>query len=413
MALAACAAIALAGLSATPPASAGGFAVRDNSTSGLMTSFAGVTAFGYDPSFQIYNPATLADLPGRQVTVDLKGFFPSASMTATNATAPTFAGGGNLTGLGNSGEMTDPQFGPTAFGSWRFSDRFTAGVALYSPFAVIIGTNPIWAGEYQLLSTKMVAYDMQLGGAYQVNDWLALGGAINVQYFDADLRRLEFIGFTSAEGYVKGNDVGVGYDVGFTLTPNERTRIGVNYRSAINHSLSGTAGVVIGPPMPAVTDLTTPDSLTVGLSERLTKRLTFLADFGWTGWSKFKGFTIHLPGGPEVRPQYWRDTWHAALGVRYALNDSLTLATGVLFDQGVSTGDSNTLSPDGDRVQLGVGFEKRMSDKVRLGVALSHMMIAEAPINVTETQGGNAGSSLTGSFKSHVTTIGVNLTTSW
>ncbi len=405
-------ALALSTAFTAGPVSAAGFFVRENSTSAMMTSFAGATAFAYDPSYQIYNPATLADLPGRQFTVDLKAFLPSAVIDVRAANSPAALGYANLIGLGDSGKMVGPAASPTAFGSWQITDRFTAGLGFYAPFAVLLKPRPVWAGEYQLFSTKMTDIDVQVSGTYRITDWLAAGGAINIERYRADLRQVEFVN-VSSEGFVRGSDTRLGYDFGLTITPADGTRIGLNYRSAIDHALSGAAGVTTGPPDRAQTSFTTPDFLTLGLSQKITDDLTLLADAGWTGWSKFDGFRVDLASSPEqVRSENWRDTWHGAVGVRYALNDGLTLGAGVLFDQGAARNSSDSFSPDADRVEMGVGVEKRLSGDIHLAFALSRLKLDDAPIDTVEASGGNAGTSLKAVFKCHLDTIGLSLTAS-
>jgi long-chain fatty acid transport protein len=67
-------------------AEAGGFFVREQSTSAMGSAFAGASAVGNDPSNLYFNPALIADQPGNRATIDARAFFPEAEINADSAT---------------------------------------------------------------------------------------------------------------------------------------------------------------------------------------------------------------------------------------------------------------------------------------------------------------------------------------
>ncbi len=407
-------AVVLAATLSATSSLAAGFYVRSNSTTAMITNFAGSGSYGYDPSNQFYNPATLSDLPGWQVMFDLRGFLPNAEIEVDSATAPD---GSDISSLGNSGELTSAAVAPAGYASFQVADDLVMGLSVSSPFVAILDSDPVWAGQYQLLSTDFVTFNGQISAAYRVTDWLAVGGGVNVQYFDFKASNLQDFptpfGTITSPGTLKGDDTALGFNFGVRIDPHEDVRVGVSYRSRIKHSFQGTASAD-DPAIPsqgASFALTTPDMATLSVSYDVDEDLTLLADVGWTNWSAFQGFTVRFesPFQPDaVRRVEFRDTWHGALGFRYEIDEGFTVGSGALFDQSAATGGNNTLSPDGHRVEFGAGLNKTITDNISVNLAANHLIVMRSDIDVA-----NAGGTLKGDFHANVTAIGMNVVMKW
>src|SRR5262245_35430673 len=101
-------------ISATTNASAGAFGLREQSTYGQGSSFAGVAACG-SLSSMFWNPATMTQAPGKQFELSLSGIFPYASNTP--------ASGSTLTalGFGGTGNVIDTVLLPAGYVSWQIN----------------------------------------------------------------------------------------------------------------------------------------------------------------------------------------------------------------------------------------------------------------------------------------------------
>ena len=86
--------------------------------------------------------------------------------------------------------------------------------------------------------------------SYQVTPWLALGAGAQIQRTDARLTNAAFFG-RAGEGKVElqADDTGFGFTAGALITPWAGTKLGVGFRSAIDHTLDGD--VKINPPVGA------------------------------------------------------------------------------------------------------------------------------------------------------------------
>lgn len=90
--------------------------------------------------------------------------------------------------------------------------------------------------------------------AAKLSDQLSIGAGLNIQYADAELSNAIDFGLigrrvglpTTPQGAdgavnIRGDDWSLGYNVGLMYTPSPNTRIGLAYRSGINHELEGKA----------------------------------------------------------------------------------------------------------------------------------------------------------------------------
>lgn len=392
-------------------ADAGGFFVRQQSVSAQSTAFAGAAARGVDPSHLFFNGATIADNPGASYTLDFRLFLPDVEINARRATSLL---GADVTRRGDSGSMADTALAPGLFASTAITEDFFIGVGVTAPFAVVIETDPIWAGQFQLLRTDMTTYNVNPVFSWKVRPGITISGGLQVQRFEADLRKTEILPvgpfvFAEAQGFLKGDDTSLGVTAGLLLEPFDGLRIGAGYRSEINHRLMGTAGADLQgiPEDRANFDVTTPQMVTLGVEAQITDRIALLGEVEWIDWSVFNGFVIDFESGrpTEIRPQDWRDTWFYSAGVRIKVDERTQISAGASYDQGISTGASNTLSPDGNRTGVAFGLTREVSETSELRFSYMHLFIADAPIN-TRNQSGT----LLANFESDLDVFGVSWT---
>ena len=399
----------------TTEGQASGFFVREQSTTGMASAFAGASAGTGDASGMFYNPATIIDLDRNQTNIDLRLFMPDVEIEAHAATSLL---GANAIGFGDSGAMADTAVAPAAFATTRISPDTVLGLGFSAPFAVVIETQPQWAGQYQLVKTEMLSWSVTPVIAHRLHETLTVSAGLNYQHFEVDLRKKEILPiappfvFAESLGFLRGEDEALGFVAGVLWEPHEETRIGLGYRSEVKHELSGLAGVELAafPHDGAHFTVRTPQMVTLGLQQKLTDDLTFLGEVQWTEWSVFTGFDISFDSGRanELRPQVWQDTWFFSGGLRYQILEHTSVSAGFAVEEAISTGAGNSLSPDGDRRQLTFGISQDLSDDLTVNASYSHTWFDDAQINVTNTSG-----TLAGTFHSDLDIFGFSLTHRW
>ena len=256
---------------ATAAANAGGFALREQSSYGQGSSFAGVAAGG-DLSSMFWNPATMTQAPGIQIETVGTAIIPSAKHTVTS---------GTFSILGGTGDSANDALVPAGYASWQVNRDLWLGLAINSPYGLSVSFPDVWAGRNYAGDTTLRSYNFTPSIAYQINNWLSVGAGVQFQYAKADLSTglpINSFGLPPGLGNqldISGHGWGYGFTAGITVTPTPTTTIGLGYRSTINQKISGTLtlppGPVFSPPFSTPGDVSTtlnlPDVVSLGLRQ--------------------------------------------------------------------------------------------------------------------------------------------------
>jgi long-chain fatty acid transport protein len=112
-----------------------------------------------------------------------------------------------------------------------------------------------------------------------------------------------------------------------------------------------------------------------------------MGNLGWQDWSEFAEATLETEGGATTSSLLLQDTWHAAVGVQYTLNEKTRLNAGVAFDTSMyeDQSQSSLAIPSGATWRLGAGMQYALSPKSDLGVAVEY---ADAEATLAAPGGG-------------------------
>lgn len=178
------------------------------------------------------------------------------------------------------------------------------------------------------------------------------------------------------------------------LKPTKQTRVGVNYRSDVNHTLSGrfkvtgTAGSNFD--IAGTAKLSTPDILNLAIAQDLTDKWTVMAQANWYGWSNFDAITVRNAAGGIASNtiQDYQDTWGFALGAEYKYSDMWTFRGGFQHDQTPTTDQYRTTRiPDGDRNWYALGATYHKDQKWSFDVGLAYVDVSKESINLSRNSG--------------------------
>jgi long-chain fatty acid transport protein len=386
----------------TTAAEAGGFAVREQSAYFQGSSFAAAAAGGPSISSMFWNPATMTQAaPGLTTESNYTGFFGRTNITPSAATG-AFPG---LLGRGSSGDIAEDALIPASYTVWKATDRLAFGFALTSPFGLVTAPHNDWAGMFYSRLSRVFTINAMPSVAYQLNDWISVGVGLQVQYMKVKLDSAfpgSSIPPTLPDSLsIRGDSVDFGFTAGVTLTPTPWTTIGIGYRSQIDQRLDGQierpaflfpvgAGFVTipGTIMTANPTVPLPDSINVGVRQRISPAFTLLGTFEWTNWSRLQNIDTRVvgplaPGIPAVLPFPWRDGYFGSVGREYQWSPLLALRTGIGFEQSPITDRvRGTRLPDADRVWLSAGLTYNWSERLSIEFGYSHVFVKEARINI-------------------------------
>ncbi len=444
--------LAVAGALVAPQrAEASAFQLKENSAKSMGRAYAGSATAGGDVSVVVNNPAAMTDLKGTYFQADVTAinFGSKFSGSAHDAMGRPISGGN-----GGDGGTTMPV--PALFFATQVSDRWHVGAGFSVPFGFLTEYDHNWVGRYNAIKSKFESLDGTLSASFDVSDTFAVGASFIAQRTSAELTSainfnavglglvqqaaqagaitpIQAAGLAQQVGLVvppgsdglariKGDDWGYGWQLGgyWKLTPNDR--FAFNYRSKIDHKLEGTGNFTVptnvqallanptvaallagagGVPFTHTTgpaDFTTPATATASFWHQ-DEKFGLGFDLAWTKWDVFKQLRVDYgnPAQPPSVEQYdWRNTWYAAVGGDYYLNDKVTLRAGVSVD--TTPTHASTRSPrvpDSTRKFLSFGVGYKASEHFEVNAGYTHIFVNNAHIQGVASA---TGDTLTGSF---------------
>jgi long-chain fatty acid transport protein len=379
-------------LAAASAAQAGGFAVRQQSAYGAGASFAGIAAGGSLSSI-FWNPANLADVRRIEIEITGSGVFAHADVKLDPLPALGFGGS-------NEGNIAEHAFIPAGYGAYRVNERVVIGVGINVPYGLTTkyDNNSVLSQNGIAGKSEIKSLNVNPAISVDVTDWLALALGAQIEYFDARLTRqaLGPLGIST----LKGDDVGFGFTAGIRFTPVNGTDLGLGYRSFINHKLDGeletpNAGVF----NVDYDGVNLPDTVTLGLRQRITERLRVMAGAEWSNWSRFD--TVEVEGGPAPieLPFDYDDGWFFALGGEFDVTQRAAVRAGISYDLSpIGKEVRNFRLPYNDALAFSIGASYQHDARLSLDLGYSFSKLEDAEILAD----GDGGPEVNGPFSGHV-----------
>jgi long-chain fatty acid transport protein len=423
------AATALTLIAGMSTAHASSFAIRSGlGAEGLGMAYAGAAAGGIGLSSMAWNPATITMHPGRTSNWNFTYIRANASYEQTRpATAggvpiqfiPAGLGGpGTQSGSGNIGG--EGSLVPASYSAWQLSDQFWVGVTTGAPWGLRSkADNQVYAGQTYGRSAKIRSINVAPTFGYKVNDWLSVGGAIQVQQFNARLSQATSLSAGATPAILDADNISWGYRFGVTLKPTEATTIGIAYRSSIRHELNGEflGTSAANPLIPIKANLNLPDSVVVGISHQFNEQWQGHLGAEWTNWSRFRRIPIvsKTSGLPVTSLNFvYDDSWYFSGGVEYKINSQLTLRAGVGYElSAVNDTNRTVFISDNDRVWLALGGSYKISNQMQFDLGYSYIHVNKAAANYNPTHPQFRGIDAGFEAKPYINIVSAGLTYRW
>ena len=377
-------------------ASAAGFALIEQSGSGMGNAYAGAAAVAEDASTVFFNPAGMSFLQGPQAAVAAHVISLSAEFAGT-ATNPAALGGGAATG-GTGGDAGGEAVVPNLYFTMPVGERLSLGLGVNVPFGLTTEYDADWVGRFQGVKSELTSININPSVSYKFSEKFSIGGGVNYQQLDAELTNAVVLG-AGLEGSTKleADDDAWGWNIGamFQVTP--VTRIGVAYRSEIEYALEGSVTTTLGgaPVAPASgpsgAEVTLPDMFSLSVAHTMSDRLQLLADATRTGWSSINQIPVVNTTNGTLRDNLvldFDDSWRYSIGANYKFSETWILKAGIAYDETPVTGATtrSVRLPDNDRTWISFGGQMKVGQKGRLDLGYSHLFIDDAEINNTRSQ---------------------------
>lgn len=381
------AALVLTGVAAaTSTALAAGFQLTEQSSLGAGRAYAGAGIVGDDLSAVHYNPAGMTLLEGTR-------FQAGGVWIGINADYSS-----DISDESENGRLKG-QMIPAGYVTHQVNDQIWLGFAMTVPFGMGTEYSKNWEGADRGTNAKIYTFDMNPSIAWKVNDFLSIGGGISVQYAKAELG----MGLSGmGHGKVEADSWDWGYNFGLMISPTDKLRFGLAYRSSIEHNAEGDTKLSgMKPPLNNIlegqnfgmsTTLETPDTIMLTGTWEATEKLRLSGLIRWANWSKFKELNIEnelplivsssLP--PTIKgglsnidiENDWQDTWLFSVGADYRINDAFTIRGGLAYETSPIDDQSTRMAviPDTDRVWLSLGASWYPTQDLQFDIGGTYLM---------------------------------------
>ncbi|MFJ4130771.1 OmpP1/FadL family transporter [Pseudomonas cyclaminis] len=380
---------------------ASGFALNEQSISGMGSGFAGRSSSAEDASTVFGNPAGMARLKSEQVSVGGAMLFAKSDISQTRS---TFGGQ-------EDGDMVPVTTVPMGYYVKPIDEHWAFGVGFYVPFGLMTDYGSDFAGRYYANKSEVTTLTFQPTVSYAFNDKVSIGFGPTINRISGELSGMVPNPLSPGrnDGKLKstGDDTALGFNVGILVQATDRTRLGMTYHSKVSYRLDAKTKVtdglfsvlgVSGRSYDASLEVDTPESVDMSLTHQLDDDWTLYAGSTWTRWSRFKELTSETKGLPPLlsaqlgsvtEEQNWHDTWAHAIGAAYKLNDQWVLRSGFSVDQSPTNNtDRGPRIPTGDRKVFSVGAGWTPANNFTIDVAYSYLWEESVQINhVSATRG--------------------------
>ncbi len=406
------------------PAFAAGFALRETDATSVASAYVGGVSRATDASTVLLNPAGMSLLEYSELEGNAFYVGPSAKFSGQN-----YFGPGVTTPGTNGNKNISAAATASGYGVWKINDRWAVGYGAATPYGLRMNYPENWVGRYQSLVTSISDYELALAVSYKVTPHLVIGvgprfGFLQGRFTEtANLGALNAYGPTNAS--LAGNGFGFGYSAGAIYRFDDRTQIGITYRSRISYPVA--TKLKFAPPLtlsasqPQVDALlaaesghskmqvTLPDSVSFGFTHKLSSRWTLMMQGEWTHWSLLQSLNaVSDHGGLDTTiPVRWHNSWFGGVSASYRVLSNVTLRGGFSYDQSPADIESRfTRAPDASRYTLGFGAEYSPIRQLTMELSFAHLFFASAPIS--SSSAATAGQ-IVGEYSNHANVVGLGI----
>ncbi len=371
------------------PARAAGLFLTEMGTPDLGTAAAGRAAAADNAATAFGNPAGMTRLDNSQLLVGLQPGYGISKFDKGDDTTVSGGNGGNTLGVIPSAGL---------YYVHSVTPDFKLGISTGSNFGLSAEYEKGWSGRYYGTKSELVTLGAYPVAAYQVTDWLSVGGGAQIVYglLNNKTSVRNVFGDTDGQIQVKDDDVGFGGMAGILIEPTEQTRFGVTYTSQIDLSFKDKPNLSGGGPVfnaldPRISQskidlgLTVPQQVMVSAYHDLTEKWAIMGNVVWQDWSQFGQPSLEVSAANSrsaTTDLDYDDTWGFALGTRYKFTPRWSWSVGAAYDTSPMSKSQRTPALPLDRqIRVGTGVQYALNDRMAIGGAYEYLNLGAADLD--------------------------------
>ena len=277
----------------------------------------------------------------------------------------------------------------------QIKDDMWFGLGITVPFGMATEYDNNWAAADKGMNAEVKVFDINPNVAFKLTDTLSFGAGVSLQYVTAQFeqRQASPIGGNvrvrlNADGWAWGGNLG------FMWQPTETVRVGLAYRSQVNHKADGYLKTdltyAIGSTSHTTSlksndghaEMSAPHVITLTGTWKATDALRLSGLARWTNWSSFDTLPIsgssmeRLTRKKKIEAEYhWKDSWLFTVGADYDINDEFTVRGGVGYEISPVDDDKyrSATIPDTDRLWLSMGATWHASKNLQSDFGIAYL----------------------------------------
>lgn len=366
---------------------AASFQLYEMGTPIVGTAAVGQAVLANNASISYFNPAGMAQLPSTQFMLGSQVLLPYNYFSKSPSTTISGDSGG-----GNAGTLTP---GVDLYYVYCLSQKLKLGISLTSPYGGWLNYTNGWVGRFIVQQVQFYTLDLSPVIAYQINNWLAIGGGVTIEYINLyETLALPILPLVDGQITIKTSNTNSGLNVGVLLAPTDSTSVGIVYRSIITHNLRGKATFLRIPATPSVsTKMIMPQNLILSFAQQISNQFTLLAELGWANWSTMQDTILKVANFTAVTPDNWHDTYRVGLAGQFHVNPCLLLQAGASYDSSPTSASRRLPDLPIDRqIRLGAGLIFNLRQMLQLAFSYEYINLGNASINNFSSNGSLVGS---------------------
>ena len=368
---------------------AAGVWLYEQGTPDLGTASAGRMALAENAATAVHNPAGMTRLDESQVMLGVQPLWLRIEFDPDSETTTT----------GSDGE-DDPMIGAGGlYYIHSLKDDLKLGLSMGSYFGLGMDYGDDWVGRYYVTEVEFLTYSLIPTVGYRVNDWLSVGGGVNMIY--ATLNQKAAINnvldaLPDGELELDDDDFGCGVILSVLLEPWEHTRFGLAYNSEVDLEFDDALSLKgLGPGLSAALggvrgskvdlDMTLPQALMFSVYHDINDQWAIMGNLGWQEWSEFGKSDVTISSNTTTSftsDRNYDDTWHVALGVRYRFAPEWMWSAGFAYDSSPVDDEDRTADLPLDRqIRYATGFQYQWDEAFTLSAAYEYVDFGKAEID--------------------------------
>ncbi len=310
------------------------------------------------------------------------------------------------------------------------NDQFGWGASITSNYGLATEFNDTYAGGSVECTTDLETMNLNLSGAYRLNNAWSFGLGFNAIYarakierFAGDLGQLvagqimqspagqtqqgqalaataNGIDSNTKIAHLNGNQWGFGWNAGILYELDKNNRYALTYRSEVKLTSKVTTAAIlivrlittvcqflprqVAQRNPGYLMLNLPEMWEVSGYNRVDPQWAIHYSLAYTSWSQFQQLKATSTSGDTLFQKHegFKDAYRIALGTTYYYDDNWTFRTGIAFDDSPVPAQNRSISiPDQDRFWLSAGTTYAFNKDASVDVGVSYMHGQSVKIN--------------------------------